>query len=234
MHVIRMQHPAKNALGSDLMGWLEEELSRAGNEPILLTGTGDAFSAGLDLKEVASLDANGMERFLRRLDALATRLFQHEAPVVACINGHAIAGGAVLAACCDWRIAQRHPKTRIGTNEVAIGACFPPAILKIMVHRLDASVRERVLLGAGLFDVDTALALGLVDEVVDDAEAAATKRLEALSLHPRSTYALTKANLRRDVTAPSPADEPRFLEQEVPIWSSPEMKARVAAVLSKR
>src|SRR4029078_8575182 len=71
MHVIRMQHPAKNALGSDLMGWLDEEISRAGAAPILLTGTADAFSAGLALREVASLDAIGMEKFLRRLDVLA-------------------------------------------------------------------------------------------------------------------------------------------------------------------
>jgi enoyl-CoA hydratase len=234
MHVIRMQHPAKNALGSDLMGWLEEEISRAGADPILLTGTADAFSAGLDLREVASLDALGMEKFLRRLDVLATRLFHHPAPVVACINGHAIAGGAVLAACCDWRIAQRHPKTRIGTNEVAIGACFPPAILAIMTYRIPAQARERVLLGAGLFDVDGALAMGLIDEVVDDAEAAAKLRLEALASHPRSTYAITKANLRGGVTTISPAAERRFREQEVPIWSSAEIKARVAAVLTKR
>ncbi len=234
MHVIRMQHPAKNALGSDLMGWLEEETSRAATDPILLTGTADAFSAGLDLREVAGLDALGMEKFLRRLDLLAARLFNHPAPVVACINGHAIAGGAVLAACCDWRIAQRHTKTRIGTNEVAIGACFPPAILAIMTYRISPHVRERVLLGAGLFDVDGALGVGLIDEVVDDAETAAKQRLEVLAGYPRSTYALTKAILRGGVTTISPASERRFREQEVPIWSSPEMKARVAAVLTKR
>jgi enoyl-CoA hydratase len=233
MHIIRMQHPAKNALGSDLMGFLEEELLRAGSEPILLTGTGDAFSAGLDLKEVASLDTAGMERFLRRMDALALRLFHHPAPTVACVNGHAIAGGCVMTMCCDWRIAGRNPKTKIGVNEVAIGACFPPAILKLMAWRLSPHVRERVMLGAGLFDVDGALAMGLVDEVADDAEAAATARLQALSAHPRSTYALTKANLRGAVTTVTPADERRFREQEVPIWASSEMKARVAAVLKR-
>lgn len=234
MHEIRMQHPAKNALGSDLMGWLETELGRAGSQPILLTGSADAFSAGLNLKEVASLDGQGMERFLARLDAISVRLFHHPAPTVACINGHAIAGGCVLAMCCDWRIARRDPKTRIGVNEVSIGACFPPAILKILVHRLPPQARERVLLGAGLFDVDGALAVGLVDEVADDAEAAAAKRITALAAHPRPTYALTKAALRAGVTNLTPTDERRFREQEVPLWTSHEMKERVAAVLGKR
>lgn len=234
MYAIRMQHPAKNALGSDLMGWLESELERAGSEPILLTGSADAFSAGLNLKEVASLDASGMETFLRRLDVIATRLFMHPAPVVACVNGHAIAGGCVLMTCCDWRIAKREPKLKIGVNEVSIGACFPPAILGIMMNRLSPHVRERVLLGAGLFDVDAALALGLIDEIADDAEAAATKRLESLAAHPRSTYTVTKHALRAGATTVSPADERRFREVEVPLWASREMKDRVAAVLGKR
>jgi len=234
MRVIRMQHPGKNALGSDLMGWLEEELSRAGSDPILLMGTGDAFSAGLDLREVAALDASGMERFLRRMDALAVRFHDHPAPAVACVNGHAIAGGCVLALCCDWRIARRDPKTRIGVNEVALGACFPPAILRIVAARLSPHVRERVMLGAGLFDVDKALELGLVDEIADDAEASATRRLEALAAHPRGTYALTKSSLRAGITTLTPADERRFREQEVPIWTGGEVKARMKAVLERK
>lgn len=234
MYAIRMQHPAKNALGNDLMGWLQSELDRAGSEPILLTGSADAFSAGLNLKEVASLDERGMEAFLLRIDALAKRLFLHPAPTVACVNGHAIAGGCVLMMCCDWRVAKREPKLKIGVNEVSIGACFPPAILGIMVNRLSAHARERVLLGAGLFDPDTALALGLIDEIADDAEAVALKRLETLSAHPRATYTVTKRALRAGAIDVSPADERRFREVEVPLWASREMKDRVAAVLGKR
>jgi enoyl-CoA hydratase/carnithine racemase len=231
MHVIRMQHPAKNALGSDLMGWLEEELSSAGSQPILLTGTADSFSAGLNLKEVASLDLPGMERFLRRLDELAKRLFHHPAPTVAFVNGHAIAGGCVLATCCDWRVAAFGPKTKMGVNEVAIGACFPPGILRIMSWRLAPNVRDRVMLGAELFDEQRALAMGLIDEIGGEAEAQA--RLKMLSAHPRTTYAVTKAALRGEVTVATSADERRFREQEVPIWASSEMKARVAAVLKR-
>ena len=234
MYEIRMQHPAKNALGSDLMGWLEDELKKAHEQPILLSGSGDAFSAGLNLKEVSSLDHAGMERFLRRMDAISARLYDHPAPTVAIVNGHAIAGGCALMMCCDWRIAQRNPKTKIGVNEVAIGACFPPSIFNILKRRLAPSVHERVILGAQLHDVDTALALGLIDEIADDAEAAAMKRLMALSAHPRATYAVTKSALHHGVAAWSPADERRFREHEVPIWTSHEMKERVLAALVRK
>lgn len=232
MHEIRMQHAAKNALGTDLMSWLEGELDKAGDQPLLLTGNADAFSAGLNLREVASLDGAAMERFLRRMDDLSARLFQHPAPTVAFVNGHAIAGGCVLTMCCDWRVAAMSAKTRIGVNEVAIGACFPPSILKIMIHRLRPDIREQVLLGAGLHDVERALALGLIDEIGD--EGVALTRLRALSAHPRPTYANTKAALRGHVTPWTGAEERRFREREVPLWSSPEMKARMMAVLEKR
>lgn len=231
MHVIRMQHPAKNALGNDLMGWLEAELRAAGDQPILLTGTGDAFSAGLNLREVASLARDQMERFLRRMDALSARLFDHPAPTVALVNGHAIAGGCVLMMCCDLRLATPGPK-KIGVNEVAIGASFPPAIFRILMHRLAPEVRERVMLGAGLFDVEQALALGLVDEIGD--ETTAMKRLQTLASHPRATYAVTKGAMRHGLTAPNPADERRFLEHSLPIWISDGMKERVLAVLSRK
>ncbi|MDZ4774368.1 MAG: enoyl-CoA hydratase/isomerase family protein [Planctomycetota bacterium] len=234
MYEIRMQHPAKNSLGNDLMGWLEFELERAGKEPLLITGTADSFSAGLNLKEVASMDERSMEVFLRRLDALAARLYQHPAPTVACVSGHAIAGGCVLMMCCDWRVARRDPKIKIGVNEVSIGACFPPAIFGIVRARLAPHVRERVMLGAGLSNVDEALALGLIDEIADDAEDAAKMRIEILSSYPRAAYALTKSVLRQGISDVTPAALERFRKKEVPLWASAEMKERVAVVLGKR
>ncbi|MBL8862513.1 MAG: enoyl-CoA hydratase/isomerase family protein [Planctomycetes bacterium] len=233
MHEIRMQHPGKNALGTDLVGWLDEELRRAGDEPILLTGTDDAFSAGLNLKEVHAADRAAMEALLRRLDGLFARLFLHPAPTVACVNGHAIAGGCILMLCCDWRIATDDPRVRIGVNELALGACIPPVALSIVKRRVPPHVLDQVVLGAGLHAPATALALGLVDEVSPDAPSAALKRIQALSAHPRATYAVTKRALRSGMIVVSAEDEQRFRENEVPIWASKEMKERVAAVLRR-
>lgn len=233
MHTIQMAHPGKNALSTDLMTWLDGELDRAGSAPILLTGTADAFCAGLDLKEVAGLDRAGMERFLRHIDRIAMRIFDHPAPVVAAINGHAIAGGAVLALCCDWRVATTNPRARIGVNEVALGATYPPRILKIVLHRLSAQNRARVLLGAHLYPPEEARALGLVDELAEDVLAAATKRLGELAAHPRAGYAHTKALLRRGVTTLSPEDERRFTDVELPLWLSKDVKDKIDAVLKR-
>lgn len=233
MYTIQMAQPGKNALSTVSMTWLDAELDRAGSAPILLTGSDDAFCAGLDLKEVASLDRAGMERFLRHVDRIAMRLFDHPAPVVAALNGHAIAGGCVLALCCDWRVATTNPRTRIGVNEIALGAAYPPRILKIVLHRISAQNRARVLLGAHLHAPEEARALGLVDELADDPLALATKRLGELSAHPRAGYAHAKALLRRGVTTLGAEDERRFADVELPLWLGDDVRRKIDAVLKR-
>ena len=70
MYTIAMNGPAKNALGTELMQWVRAELKQAGGQPVVLTGTADAFSAGLNLKELAGLDTEGMRAFLGELGFL--------------------------------------------------------------------------------------------------------------------------------------------------------------------
>src|SRR6516165_1701879 len=127
--------PGKNALGSDVMQAIVHGVRAADGRPILVTGTGDAFSAGLNLKEVAALDRPGMERFLLLLDEVMDTLYGYPGPTVAAVNGHAIAGGCVIALCCDLRIATNDPRARIGLNEVARGLEFPPKILALTRQR---------------------------------------------------------------------------------------------------
>ncbi|NOY25956.1 MAG: enoyl-CoA hydratase/isomerase family protein, partial [Oligoflexia bacterium] len=129
---ILLQGPGKNALGTAHMARLRAELAAAGGRPVLLTGASGCFCAGLDLKEVVGLDTAAMGRFLDGLEGLVTDLFHYPGPVVAAINGHAIAGGAVVALACDHSIATTSARTRIGLNEVSIGLRFPPATFQVL------------------------------------------------------------------------------------------------------
>ncbi|MCA9565939.1 MAG: enoyl-CoA hydratase/isomerase family protein, partial [Myxococcales bacterium] len=121
MRTIRIEGPGKNSLSSDLMNAIISGLHDAAGEPVLITGAGDAFSAGLNLKEMAGLDAAGMDRFLRTLEEMVVTLHHYPGPTAAAVNGHAIAGGCVITLCCDFRIMTTVPKARIGLNEVALG-----------------------------------------------------------------------------------------------------------------
>lgn len=230
---ILLDAPGKNALGTEHMARLRAELAAAGSQPVLLTGAGDCFCAGLNLREVASLDSSAMADFLDSLEALVGDIFHYPGPVVAAVNGHAIAGGAVLALACDHSVATRSPRTRIGLNEVAIGLRFPPSTLQMMRFRLPPHHHGAVLLGAGLHAPPDALRLGLVDELADDATTTAQQRLAALAAHPRAAFASTKADLRGGVGQVDPDARRRFHQEVVPAWTSPQVKALLTAVLGR-
>jgi len=229
-----MDHPGLNALGHDLMGWLEDELAAASGQPVLLTSAARAFCAGLDLNLVATLEGQEMKDFLVRLDQLIETLYCYPGPTVSLVSGHAIAGGCVLNLCCDYRIAVSHPRTRIGLNEVALGVTFPPRILQMVQQRVPRRYHERVLMGAALFDVPTSLELGLIDEIVevDNAETIAKKRLEKLAANPAGAYAATKAVVHGGIGI-SPEDEDAFYEVAIPVWTHGDVKARVRAALGR-
>src|SRR5262245_30113759 len=110
IYTLTVSGPGKNALSTIVMQSVIRQTQEAAGRPVLVTGASDAFSAGLNLKEVASLDEAGMERFLGLLDDMIDALFDYEGPMVACVNGHAIAGGCVIALCAEVRIAADDPK----------------------------------------------------------------------------------------------------------------------------
>ena len=233
MKEIILSAPGKNAINSALMRQIIDELRAAAGEPVLLTGAGDAFSAGLNLKEVLALDPAGMAAFLELLEEMTRALFEYPGPTVALVNGHAIAGGCVLALCCDHRVAPASGKARIGLNEVALGLRFPPRVMKLVKARVPARALGRVVLGAELFDPAAALEFGLLDELADDASARAGERLAALSVHPPDAYARAKQLLRGGVLDVSADEAARFAEHDLGAWTSEALHQKIRQVLAR-
>ncbi len=233
MFEIRMNHPARNAIGPQLLTWLNQQLDDANGQPLLLTGTEDSFSAGLDLKQLLEFSADELPRFLTAIDDLAVRLFEYPAPTIACVNGHAIAGGCVLTVCCDYRVAENRDDLRIGMPEIKLGACFPPRMMAILRHRLNPQHLYEIMLGGELYSPAEAQRMGLIDLACADAEAAAQKRGKQMSTYPADTYARTKQSLQHGVTAVSPEQQRAFEEEELPIWGSSAMRQRVQALFAR-
>jgi len=228
---VKLEGPGKNALGTMLIQSVLEQVEAANGAPILFTGSGDAFSAGLNLREVESLDPEGMDVFLSRLESFFQTIWMYPGPTAAAVNGHAIAGGCILAMCCDYAVATANPKARIGLNEVAIGLRFPPALLRFVKHSIAPQHLNEVVLGAGLHKPEAAQKLGLVNAVDEDPVAAATTRLAAWSKHAPAAYAATKRDLREGVMSATDAELAAFQEEVLPFWTSPELKAQIRAIL---
>lgn len=232
MREVVLEGPGKNALGSALMRQLLDALRSAAGEAVLLRGAGDAFCAGLNLKEMAALDAAGMQGFLALLEDMVQALYEYPGPTAAAVNGHAVAGGCVLALGCDWRVMTAAAGARIGLNEIAIGARFPPRTWAMVKARVPAASLERVVLGAQLVDPRSALGLGLVDELADDPLSVAKERLAVLAGHPRDAYAVAKRGIR-GVLAPGAEALARWKGEDLAAWTSPQFRALIERQLKR-
>ena len=234
--VIRLAHGKVSALDVELCSALTAELARAragGARAVVLTGTGSAFSAGVDLFRVTRDGADYVREFLPRMDELFRAVLTAPLPIVAAVNGHAIAGGAILAAACDHRIMSAGTG-RIGVPELLVGVPFPALPLSIVLARVAPSVGRDLVLSGRTVPPDAALGAGLVDEVceggalVDRAVAVA----ESLVAIPPVSFALTKRAFVQPVLdqvaalADVDADVARA-------WSDPAVHAAIAAYLER-
>ncbi|MFV1980197.1 MAG: enoyl-CoA hydratase/isomerase family protein [Rhodothermia bacterium] len=165
---------ARNALSGSLVHDLRAALAAAASDDrirsVVITGSGKAFSAGADLAELKTLRSASLTENRRSSEALAG-LFReiriHPKPVVAKVNGHAIAGGCGLAVACDFAIVSS--KAKLGFSEVKIG--FVPAMVSHLLRRRvhDAALRDLLLTGR-LVDASEAAEMGLVTGTADPAE----------------------------------------------------------------
>jgi enoyl-CoA hydratase len=177
------------------------ELRRSEAKAVVITGQGRIFSAGVDLKRLSQEGAAYIRKFLPALHKLYEAVFFHPKPVVAAINGHAIAGGAVLACCADRRI-MAHVPGRIGITELQVGVPFPALAFEIVRFATPERYLAEFTLGAATYASDAALQRGWVDEVVEPnalmvRAATAAKSLAALS---PPAFAQTKSQIRQAVS----------------------------------
>jgi enoyl-CoA hydratase len=203
--LLRMKAGKANAINPHFLGQLGKLLDTLASAPpsaLVLTGEGRAFSAGLDLPALIDLGAEELTAFIRLFSETMLRVFTLPFPVVAAVNGHAIAGGCVLALQADRRL-MASGDGRIGLNEVRLGIGLPAAV----VETLRCQVPERSLFPVaaegGLFLAEEAHHLGLVHEVLDPAALldVALERARVLGALPGPAFADVKASLHRPALA---------------------------------
>ena len=201
--VLRLAHGPVNVMDIELCRAITERFRALADDPVqavVVTGTDRAFSAGVDLKRYLDGGADYVERFLPALADAFHAVFELGKPVVAAVTGHAIAGGGVLAACADVRL-MAEGRGRIGVPELRVGVPFPRIAIEVLRYTVGDVTARKLLLGAQTYHPSEALALGLVDRVVapEDllSEAVTTARTMAADI-PGDTFAVTKAQLRRD------------------------------------
>ena len=227
--VIRIEHGRVGAMDAELLDALTEAVLHASDRALVVTGTGSAFSAGVDLRRILDGGAPYTERFLEALSRMFRAVFDHPRPTVAAVNGHAIAGGCVLALACDVRLMSGG---RIGLAELAVGVPFPTTALEIVRHALGTAA-DRAVLRAETVGPEPALALGMVHEVVAPDELLPRALQVAAELATRSpeAYRLAKERLHRPAVE---AIEAAAADADAAVlagWTSEDTRRRIEAAL---
>lgn len=177
---------------------LEREFAKL---PVVLTGHGDVFSAGIDFQYSFDVFGSGdhakIRQWYRDYRETNLRLFRYPRPTVAAINGHAIAGGLITALDCDFRVAARKP-ARFGLNEVPIGIPMPAAYVEIIKYALGDQVGALATLRGKLYELEEATRLGFFHEVVEPDSLLPTAIGYARCITPdcNTAYAMSKTALQ--------------------------------------
>jgi enoyl-CoA hydratase len=217
--VLTLDNEPVNALDLELLAAIPEALAGVvHSRGVVLTGRGRSFSAGVDLKLIVDGGAAYVNEFLPALSLAMLNVFEYPKPIVAAVNGHALAGGCVLAAACDFRVMAGGT---IGLTELAVGVPLPSVALEIMRHTVGPAL-DSMVLAAGRLTPDEAMQVGLVHEIVkpDQLLSNALQRVEGLCITPPGVFAASKQDLRAPARERILANRPLNDSLMLDIWSS--------------
>lgn len=229
----------RNSISSRMLSELQsalEEIENGHTRVAIITGAGKAFCAGMDLEMLSAIAtqsaAENMEDS-RRMAKMFRRVWSFSKPLIAAVNGAALAGGCGLATLCDFTLAV--PEAKFGYTEVKIG--FLPAIVSVFLTRQVGDKHARDLLLTGrLVDSAEALKLGLISEIVPPDRLLARARELADVLIAASPVSLTRA--KRLLTSAAAASVDQDLERAIlenaRIRCTADFREGLASFLEKR
>lgn len=235
---LRMDYGKVNAMDFDFCQTLIDRLEELQNDDeckaVVITGKETIFSAGINLKHWLAESVDYVVPFIDKLEQLFQVVFYFRKPCIAAINGHAIAGGCMLANACDYRVIAGEAK--IGIPEMRVGVPLPITAIEIMRFKADARAFESVITGGATFVGKEAVDAGLADQWCDsyqlnDRVSDAVARLCSI---PASTFWFTKRQARTPVLHIIKDSTSQLRDDFTEIWCSDETRAAVQSYVDER
>jgi enoyl-CoA hydratase len=235
--ILTIAHGKANALDVELCERLAagfHALRDASARAVVVTGQGRMFCAGVDLPRLLDGGAAYVRRFLPALHRLYDAVFNFPKPAVAAVNGHAIAGGCVLACAMDRRLMARDGGT-VGITELRVGVPFPALAFEIMRTVTVPRHLPEVLLGAGTYPPQGAVERGFIDEIVEPSELIerAVTAARTLAALPAPAFALSKRQLHQDAHERLRREGKAIDDAVTEIWTAPATFEFIRAYVSK-
>ena len=238
--IITLNRPDKrNAISPKMISELQSALDAIEKSPTrigIITGAGKAFCAGMDLETLSAIARQSQQENMdhsRKMAHMFRRIWSFSKPLIAAVNGAALAGGCGIATLCDFTLAV--PEAKFGYTEVKIG--FLPAIVSVFLTRQIGDRRARDLLLTGrLISAEEAKQIGLVNEIVAPEHLQFRARELAATLIEASPSSLTRAKrlLTASAATTIDADLERAVLENARIRCTPDFKEGLASFLEKR
>jgi enoyl-CoA hydratase/carnithine racemase len=224
--VLRLRNGVTNPIDLDFVNLISDVLSDVKKDSkikalVFASGNDKFFSIGFNIPELYGLSREDFTTFYRAFNRLSLEIFTFPKPTIAAITGHAIAGGCVLAICCDHRFIAEGRKL-MGLNEVKLGVPVPyPAY--VMLEQLVGPRNAYKISSTGdFFEPEKALELGLVDNVLPIGEVmkAALEKVGSLGVMPEDAFEVIKQNSVEDVSAKIIKREDEMERKFIDCWYS--------------
>ncbi len=236
--VLRLEHGKANAIDIDFFDELDqridEAVASAAVQALVLTGTGGIFSAGVNLFAVRDGGRDYLERFLPWISSSLRKVFTLPLPVVAAVNGHAMAGGLILALAADYRV-MADGKGKVGLTEIMVGVAFPVGALEIVRHQASDRGAADLILTGRVMPAAEALEKKLVDEIVP-AETVVERAVEVAARYgalSRDAFAASKRHLRLPAVELMDRYQDDIDARVLENWSRPETLEGIGRFLDK-
>ncbi|MFY9557362.1 MAG: enoyl-CoA hydratase/isomerase family protein [Blastocatellia bacterium] len=236
--VLRVDRPPANAIDLQLAAEFEAELAAIENRndvrALIITGVGSCFSAGLDLKVLPTYEPAEQKAMVMQVNRLFGRLYGLPLPTIAAVNGHAIAGGVILALACDYRIGAEG-EYKIGLAEMRVGVPYPVAAMSIVQSELTAPAARMMVLTSRNSSPIEAISLGVLDELhsEDRLLPRAIEVAQEMAALPGESYRRIKRQLRAAALARIDDAISNRNEPMLDAWLSAETRVASAQALKR-
>lgn len=235
--VLSFEHGKVNLIDKELFNEFITQLQtqeKSDCKAVVLTGAGSSFSAGIDLFRVLKDGNPYIDSFLPLLTDGLLKLFTFPKPVIAAVNGHAIAGGCILACACDYRL-MAEGNGKIGAPEMLVGVPFPTLPLEILRFVVPRQHFQEIVYTGRLCSPKEAIRAGLIDDVVepDNLLQHALLVAERIAAIPSTSFQSSKRLMRQPVIDSFEKYRQVFDKKVMEIWKSKGIHAGIREYLQK-
>jgi len=237
--LVKLCRSKTNAIDLKLVDELSEalRLSRKDSQTlgVVLTSTTDKFfSIGFDIPSLFDLSSDSFKTFFRKFNSLCLDLYTYPKPIIAAITGHAIAGGCILALCCDYRFIAEGRKL-MGLNEIKLGVPLPYPADRILDQLVGFRNAREITDSGSFYTPADSKHLGMVDEVlpIEEVQEKAAEKVRSLSLFTGDAFTAIKKDRTERTASLISSSLPEKEELFLACWFSKAARQRLKEAKEK-